>query len=92
MDEKNENKLTNHEKGVKETKDLKATEIKAKPKEELELIIAYTQVVIHTLQHSGTEITPKSIREEVKMFYTKFGNEDVKKLANTIMKEKKEKN
>lgn len=84
MDEKNESKMSTYEKGIKETKN-----IKAKPKEELELITAYTQVVIHTLQHSGTEITPKSIREEVKMFYTKFGNEDVKKLANTIMKEKK---
>ena len=41
--------------------------------------------------NSNTEITAKSIKEEVKMFYEKFGNTEVKRLANIIMKEKKEK-
>lgn len=87
MDEKKEIKAVTEVKGIKETK---ATS-KVNPKEEMELIIAYAQVSIHTLQHSGTEITPKAIREEIKMFYNKFGNEDIKRLANTIVKEKKEK-
>ncbi len=56
---------------------------------ELEIITAYVQMVFFTLQHSGTEITPKSIKSEVKMFYEKFGNREVKRLANLIMKEKK---
>ena len=38
----------------------------------------------------AAEITPKSIRQEVKMFYEKFGNKEVKRLANIIMKEKRE--
>lgn len=54
------------------------------------LIIAYAQLVFHTLQQSGTEITPRAIREEVKMFYSKFGNQEVKRLANIIVKEKRQ--
>lgn len=77
-------------KDIKETKDLKFT-TKENTKKEMELIIAYSQVAFHTLQYSGTDITPKTIKEEIKMFYNKFGNDSVKKLANTIMKEKKEK-
>ncbi len=60
-------------------------------KSELELIIAYAQMTFFTLQNSATDITPRSIRSEVKMFYEKFGNQEVKRLANLIMKEKKEK-
>lgn len=60
-------------------------------KTELELITAYAQMAFFTLQNSGTEITPKSIKSEIKMFYDKFGNKEVKRLANIIMKEKKEK-
>lgn len=56
---------------------------------ELELITAYVQMIFHTLKNSGTEITPKSIKSEVKMFYEKFGNDEVIRLANLIMKEKK---
>lgn len=48
-------------------------------------------MAFYTLKHSRTEITPKSIKEEVKMFYDKFGNDGVIKLANLIMKEKKSK-
>ncbi len=90
MDEKREIKQVTEVKETKETKGLKQTS-KADSKAEMELIIAYAQVAIHTLQHSCTEITAKAIREEIKMFYTKFSNDDVKRLANTIMKEKKEK-
>jgi hypothetical protein len=85
MDDKKEVKQTNE---VKDSKTVKAT---PKTNSEMELIIAYAQLVVHTLKHSGTEITPKSIRAEVKMFYEKFGNQEVKRLANIIMKEKKEK-
>ena len=58
---------------------------------ELNLITAYAQMVFFTLQNSGTEITPKSIKSEIKMFYDKFGDKEVKRLANIIMKEKREK-
>lgn len=61
-----------------------------KDKAELDIITAYAQMVFFTLQNSGTEITPKAIKAEVKMFYEKFGNKEVKKLANIIIKEKKE--
>ena len=93
MDDKKEMKSVTEVKEIKETKDSKQAKetLKVNQKEEMELIIAYAQVSIHTLQHSGTEITPKAIREEIKMFYNKFGNEDIKRLANTIVKEKKEK-
>ena len=57
--------------------------------DELTTITAYAQLVFHTLQHSGTEITMKAIKNEVKMFYDKFGNIEVKRLANTIIKDKK---
>lgn len=60
-------------------------------KTELELITAYAQMAFFTLQNSSTEITPRSIKSEIKMFYEKFGNKEVKRLANIIMKEKKEK-
>lgn len=89
MDEKKEIKPVTEVKEIKETKEPK--KVKETSKEEMELIIAYAQVALYTLRHSSTEITPKAIREEIKMFYNKFGNDDVKKLANTFMKEKKEK-
>ena len=58
---------------------------------DLDTVIDYAQLAFHTLKNSNTEITAKSIKEEVKMFYEKFGNTEVKRLANIIMKEKKEK-
>ena len=61
-----------------------------KDKSELDIITAYAQMAIFTLQNSGTEITPKAIKSEIKMFYEKFGNKEVKRLANIIMKEKRE--
>ena len=60
-------------------------------KYEIELITAYAQLAFHTLKNSNTDITAKSIKEEVTMFYEKFGNTEVKRLASIIMKEKKEK-
>lgn len=60
-------------------------------KTELELITAYAQMAFFTLQNSGTQITPRAIKSEIKMFYEKFGNKEVKRLSNIIMKEKKEK-
>ena len=56
---------------------------------DIQLITAYVVMVIHTLRNSATEITPKAIKSEVKMFYEKFGNNEVRRLANLIMKEKK---
>lgn len=88
MNEKKEIKPVTEVKEIKETKELKP--VKDTSKEEMELIIAYAQVALYTLQHSRTEITPKAIKEEIKMFYNKFGNDNVKRLANTFMKEKKE--
>ncbi len=88
MDDKRESKEVLEIKTSK--KNLKET-TKVNSKDELEVIIAYSQIVVYTLQNSATELTPKAIREEVKMFYNKFGNENVKKMANAILKEKKEK-
>lgn len=56
---------------------------------EVDIITAYAQLVFHTLKNSGSEINAKSIRSEVKMLYNKFGNKEVKRLANLIIKEKK---
>lgn len=56
---------------------------------ELQTITAYAQLVHHTLKHSGTEINARTIKSEVKMFYEKFGNKEVRRLANSIIKEKK---
>lgn len=51
--------------------------------------IAYAQLALHTLQNSGTEITPKELRSEIKMLQKKFGTKEVKGLVNIIVKEKK---
>lgn len=56
---------------------------------DIDTITAYVQLVNHTLKKSGTEINSKNIKNEVKMFYKKFGNCEVKRLANLIIKEKK---
>ena len=55
---------------------------------ELETIISYAQMAFFTLKNSGTEITEKALKEEIKMFYEKFGNTEVKRLAKIIMKGK----
>lgn len=89
MDEKKQDKLFTEEKKTNEMKVIKKEKISNNL--EIDTITAYTQLVLHTLQNSATEINQKAIREEVKMFYEKFGNEEVKRIANMIMKEKKEK-
>ena len=91
MVEKNEIKQVTETKELKLDKKTKEEITKYNSKAEIELITAYAQLVFHTLKHSSTEINAKSIREEVKMFYEKFGNKEVKRLASVIMKEKKEK-
>ena len=90
MVEKNEIKQVTETKELKLDKKTKEEITKDNSKAEIELITAYAQLVFHTLKHSSTEINAKSIREEVKMFYEKFGNKEVKRLASVIMKEKKE--
>lgn len=66
-------------------------EIKKENKDilDIETITAYVQLVHYTLKKSGTEINNRNIKNEVKMFYQKFGNNEVKRLANLIIKEKK---
>ena len=59
------------------------------PTIDIELITAYTQLVFHTLKNSGSEINARTVRNEVKMFYEKFGHKEVKRLANLIVKERK---
>ena len=66
-----------------------ATNNEKKDEFDFQLINAYVVMVIHTLRNSATEITPKAIKNEVKMFYEKFGNREVKRLASVIMKENK---
>lgn len=56
---------------------------------ELDTIVAYAQLAYHTLSKTGQELNSKNIRSEIKMFHTKFGNEEVKRLVNLIVKEKK---
>lgn len=92
MVEKNEIKQVTETKELKLDKKTKEEITKDNSKAEIELITAYAQLVFHTLKHSSTEINAKSIREEVKMFYEKFGNKEVKRLASVIMKEKRRKN
>lgn len=55
----------------------------------METAIAYAQLALHTLQNSVTEITPKELRNEIKMLHEKFGTKEVKRLANIIVKGKK---
>ena len=94
MDEKENTNQVAEVKNLKETKNFSKTKdviSKNNSKTEIELITAYAQLAFHTLKNSNTDITTKSIKEEVTMFYEKFGNTEVKRLANIIMKEKKEK-
>ena len=56
---------------------------------DLDTAIAYAQLAVHTLQNSGTEITPKKLRSEIKMLNKKFGTKEVIRLTNIIVKGKK---
>ena len=53
--------------------------------DELKIITSYAVIVVHTLMNSATKLTPKTVKSEIEMFYRKFGNEEVKRLANSIM-------
>lgn len=53
---------------------------------DLDTAIAYAQLAVHTLQNSGTEITPRELRSEIKMLHNKFGTKEVKRLTNIIVK------
>ena len=55
---------------------------------DIDTAIAYAQLAVHTLQNSGTEITSKQLRSEIKMLYNKFGTKEVKRLTNIIIKTK----
>lgn len=57
--------------------------------DELQIITSYAVIVVHTLMNSATEITPKAVKSEVEMYYKKFGNSEVKKLAQTVMESDK---
>ena len=48
---------------------------------DLDTAIAYAQLAVHTLQNSGTEITPKELRSEIKMLNKKFGTKEVIRLT-----------
>ena len=92
MDEKENTNQVAEVKNLKETKNFSKTKdviSKNNSKTEIELITAYAQLAFHTLKNSNTDITAKSIKEEVTMFYEKFGNTEVKRLANIIMKDGK---
>ena len=94
MEEKKETNQVTEVKNSKEIKNIskqKEEISKNDSKYEIEHITANAQLAFHTLKNSNTEITAKSIKEEVKMFYEKFGNAEVKRLASIMMKEKKEK-
>ena len=56
---------------------------------DLDTALAYAQLAVHTLQNSGTEITPKELRSEIKMLNKKFGTKEVIRLTNIIVKGKK---
>ena len=66
------------------------TKINDKELIDIDTAIAYAQVAVHTLQYSATEITDKSLRNEMKMLQRKFGTKEVKRLATLYAKKKKE--
>ncbi len=56
---------------------------------EYEVITSYVLMVIHTLKKGNVPLNKRNISSEVKMFYEKFGNDEVYRLANLIIKERK---
>lgn len=56
---------------------------------DIDTAIAYAQLAVHTLKNSATELTDKSLKNEIKMLYDKFGTKEVIRLANIIVKGKK---
>ena len=75
MDEKGNTNQVTEVKDLKETKTFSKTKdviSKNNSKTEIELITAYAQLAFHTLKNSNTDITAKSIKEEVTMFYKSY--------------------
>ncbi len=60
-----------------------------KDSNDFDTAISYAKLALHTLQNSGTEITPKNLGSEMETLYEKFGTNEVKRLISIIMKEKK---
>ena len=56
---------------------------------DIDTAIAYAQVAIHTLEHSSSEITDRSIKNEMKMLQQKFGTKEVKRLSEIYCRKKK---
>lgn len=55
----------------------------------IETAIKYAQASVYALQHSGSEITSKSIAEEMKMHYDRYDEKMVSILVKAYVKEKK---
>lgn len=56
---------------------------------DINTVIAYAQLAVHTLKNSATELTDKSLKSEIKMLHEKFGTKEVIRLTNIIVKGKK---
>lgn len=56
---------------------------------DFDTMVAYAGVAVHTLSNSATKITAKALKSEIKMLHNRFGTNEVKRLANIIVKEKK---
>lgn len=55
---------------------------------DLDTVIDYAQLAVHTLKNSATEITPKELKSEIKMLHDKFGTKEVRRLNRIIVKGK----
>lgn len=53
--------------------------------------IKCAQASIYALKHSGTEITPKSIEEEMKMHFKRYDNKMISLLVKAYIQEEKKK-
>lgn len=55
---------------------------------DFETLVDYAQLAFHTLKNSGTEITAKELKNELKMLHNKFGTKEVRRLNKIILKSK----
>lgn len=55
----------------------------------IDTAIKYAQASVYALQHSGSEITSKSIAEEMRMHYDRYDEKMVSILVKAYVKEKK---
>jgi len=89
MDEKENTNQVAEVKNLKETKNFSKTKdviSKNNSKTEIELITAYAQLAFHTLKNSNTDITAKSIKEEVEILERNKRYKTVKKLSEQNFK------